>query len=60
MVVLNEQVSPEFESDRTIDFVAELSLKHDVLVSTIFISKADYPYSPISLLWNVRREGVRV
>ncbi len=42
------------------DFVAALSLKHDVVISRKFASDMDYANSKMPLFINVRKEGVAV
>lgn len=60
MVVLEGDVRPAEEIERTGDFVAALSLKHDVLISVVFRSEEAFHYSETPLLINVRKEGVQV
>jgi hypothetical protein len=58
--VLKGQVYPGLEIDRTGNFVAALSLEHDILISTIFVSESDYTFSQMPLMLNVRQEGIHV
>lgn len=58
LIVLKRQVHPSLEIDRTGNFVAALSLEHDVLISTVFVSESDFVFSQMPLMLNVRREGV--
>jgi predicted nucleotidyltransferase len=60
LIVLKGAVYPGLEIDRTGNFVAALSLEHDVLISTVFVSERDFAFSQMPLLLNVRREGVHV
>lgn len=60
MVVLKGEVRTGEEIEQTGGIIAELSLKYDVLVSTIFESEEDFLFRGSPLLINVRREGVRV
>lgn len=60
LVVLKGDVYPGLEIDRTGNFVAALSLEHDVLISTVFVSENDFAFSQMPLMLNVRREGVYV
>lgn len=60
LVVLRGSVSPCDEIARTSELVAELSLKHDVLIVPTFISESRYKRGQSPLLLNVRREGVAV
>jgi predicted nucleotidyltransferase len=60
MVVLTGDVRPGEELERTGDLVAALSLKYDVLLSTVFRPEDAYDRAETPLLINVRREGVPV
>ena len=60
MVVLKGDVHPNEELERTGDLVAALSLKYDVLLSTVFRPEEAYYRAETPLLINVRREGVPV
>jgi excisionase family DNA binding protein len=44
----------------TSEAAAEISLKHDVVLSTAFVSRADYERCSTPFLMNVRREGLPV
>ena len=58
MVVLRGTVSPGREIARTGGISAEISLKYDVVVSTLFISASRYARERSPLLLNIRREGI--
>ncbi len=60
MVVLKGDVRPGEELERTGDIVAALSLKYDVLLSTVFRPEEAFYHADTPLLINVRREGVPV
>ncbi|MGH7230750.1 MAG: nucleotidyltransferase domain-containing protein [Nitrospiraceae bacterium] len=60
LVVLKGPVSPGKEIARTIDDVADLSLRHNEVVSCVFIAEERYEHEQSPLLINVRREGVPV
>lgn len=60
LIVLKGQVRQFEEVARTSEFNAALCLKYDVLTSRIFVSEDDYRYSQMSLLENVRSEGIRI
>lgn len=60
LIVLKGSVYPGLEIDRTGNFVAALSLEHDVLISTVFVSADDFTFSQMPLMLNVRQEGIRV
>jgi hypothetical protein len=53
-------VDPWEEIHRSGEMVGELSLRHDVVVSRLFISSEKYHGAPSPLLLNIRREGVVV
>jgi predicted nucleotidyltransferase len=60
LIVLKGWVSQFDEVDRTGNFTSDLCLKHDVLISRIFISEDDYLHSQMPFLLNVRREGIHI
>jgi len=60
LIVLKGNVYPGLEIDRTGDFVAALSLEHDVLISTVFVSESDFVSSQMPLMLSVRQEGIHV
>ena len=60
LVFLNGSVHPGKGVDRTLDIVAELSSRHDELISCGFVSAGDFGEHDSPLLFNVRREGVTV
>lgn len=60
LVVLADAVSPCEEIARSIDDVAEVSIKHNVVVCCVFVSEDQFERERSPLLLNVRREGVPV
>ncbi len=58
MVVLRGRVNPSREIGRTGEFISDLSLKYDVVVSCLFISASRFARSKSPLLLNVRKEGI--
>ena len=60
LIVLQGEVWPGQEIAQTGGIVAALSLKYDVLLSTIFESEAEFRRGGSPLLMNVRQEGIRV
>jgi len=60
LIVLKRKVRQFEEVARTSEFNAALCLKYDVLISRIFVSEDDYRQSQMSLLENVRAEGIRI
>jgi len=59
-LVLQGEVRPWEEISRTGEIVADLSLRHEVVVSCVFVSLDRYRVEQTPLLMNVRREGVLV
>lgn len=60
MIVLRGEVNPFAEIDRTNVIASDLSLKHDTLISTIFVAEDRFQREQSPLLINVRREGMRL
>jgi uncharacterized protein len=60
LVVLKDPVRAGEEIERTIDFVADLSLQHNEVISCAFIGEDRFKHRHGPLLRNVRREGVRI
>jgi len=60
LVVLYGPVAPGEEIARVGAMTAELSLKHDVVISCTFVSAERYSTERSPLLLNVRREGVAI
>lgn len=60
LVVLKSLSSPYVEIDRTGDFIAQLCLDYDAVISRHFISAETFQTKDTPFLQNVRREGVLV
>jgi predicted nucleotidyltransferase len=60
MVVLRGPVEAVAEIKRTGKEVAALCLKHDVVITRVFIDGESFEHKQGPLLRNVRREGVRI
>lgn len=60
LIVLKGEVRQFEEVARTSKFNTALCLKYDVLISRLFVSDEDYRESQLSLLENVRAEGIRI
>ncbi len=60
LVVLRGPVNAGEEIRRTSSCGAALSLKHDVLISCVFVSADSFRQEQSPLLLNVQREGVAV
>ena len=60
LLVLKGPVSPCEEIERTVEHTADISLRHDVVVSCVFVSEDQFERERSPLLLNVRREGVAI
>lgn len=60
LVVLQGAVEPGREILRTGPIAAELSLRHDTVLSCTFVSQDRFATEDTPLLLNVRREGIAV
>jgi predicted nucleotidyltransferase len=60
LVVLQGPVDPGEEIARTGEVTALLSLKHDVVISRVFLSAEQFSSEQSPLLLNVRREGIPI
>ena len=58
LVVLRGDVSATAEESRLSGALAELSLRHDIVVSCAFVSEERYRSEQSPFLLNVRREGI--
>jgi len=58
LVVLDDDdLSPSVEISRTIRDVADISLRHDVVISCVFIPEKRFEKEKSPLLLNIHREG---
>ena len=60
LVVINGEVDYPELLHRTSEVVASLSLEHDVVISTIFVSAARWASGGSPLLLNARREAIAI
>lgn len=60
LVVLKDEVSASEEIARTGGIVADLSLRHDVVISCVFVDQLRFARGTGPLLRNIRREGLPV
>ena len=60
MLVLGGPVDPHTEVQRLSSFTSCLSLRHDVVISCVYLSEDDFNNQQSPLMLNVRREGVLV
>jgi len=58
LAVLRGSVRPSYEIRRTSEALGDLSLRHDILLSCMFVSEDDFRNGDSPFLINVRREGV--
>ena len=59
-VAPSRAIDPGEEIARTGEVTAQLSLKHDVVISRVFISADQFSEEQSPLLLNVRREGIQI
>lgn len=60
LVVLDAQINPYREIDRTSEFIAQLCLDNDIVISRHFISSEKFQNASNPFLQNIRKEGVLV
>ncbi len=60
VVVLDGDLIPGEEIDRTIDIINDINLKYDVLVSIYPVSESVYKTVNSPLLLNLRKEGLSI
>ncbi|MEL6259741.1 MAG: nucleotidyltransferase domain-containing protein [Cyanobacteria bacterium J06626_6] len=60
LVVLEGVVDSSTEIERTSEFVAQLCLEHDLVISRFFLPKSRYQTENSPLLRNIRQEGISV
>jgi predicted nucleotidyltransferase len=60
LVVLKGTVNPGREVAKVSDFVADLSLEHDKVISCFFMDEERFSNRQGPLLRNIRREGIPV
>ncbi|MEW5938146.1 MAG: nucleotidyltransferase domain-containing protein [Chloroflexota bacterium] len=60
LIVLKGEFNSREMDKLSADFIADLSLEHDVLISTKLASETKYAESQWPLYINVRREGVPI
>ena len=58
LIVLNDPVDASVEIERTSQFIAQLCLKHNVLISRLFLGRSRFDTENSPLLRNIRFEGV--
>ena len=58
LIVLNDPVNISEELNRTSQFVAQLCLEHDLLISRLFLPRSRFETENSPLLRNIRQEGI--
>jgi len=60
MIVLNGEFNYRETQKRSIDFVASLSLEHDVVITRKFATDKEYSESKMPLFMNIRNDAVAI
>lgn len=60
LIVLEGTVNSSDEINRTSEFVAQLCLEQDLVISRFFLPKSRYQSENSPLLRNIRREGISI
>ena len=60
LIVLKDEVNPSSELQNAGDTIYDISYRHDVVVSCVFVSEERYARGEGPLIRNVRREGLSV
>jgi len=58
LVVLRDPVSPSREISQTSEFIGQLCLDHNILISRLFMGRSRFETENSPLLRNIRREGI--
>jgi uncharacterized protein len=58
LIVLDGPVNASVEIQQTSEFVAQLCLEHNVLISRFFMARSRFETENTPLLRNIRREGI--
>lgn len=58
LIVLHDPVNASAELDRTSQFVAQLCLEHNLLISRLFMPRSRFETENSPLLRNIRSEGI--
>ncbi|MGJ3250527.1 MAG: nucleotidyltransferase domain-containing protein [Elainellaceae cyanobacterium] len=58
LIVLDDPVDASAEGQCTSEFIAQLCLEHDLLISCFFLPSSRYQTENSPLLRNIRREGI--
>lgn len=60
LIVLDGAINPYQEIDRTSDFIAQISLEHDIVISRHFISQQKFQSYDNPFLHNIKQEGIQL
>ena len=58
LIVLQDPVNASTELARTSQFIAQFCLKHNILISRLFVSRSRFENENSPLLRNIREEGI--
>lgn len=58
LIVLNNDFNYSEEIEKTSEFISNISLKYDIVISRGFANSFDYLNSKIPFFLNVRKEGI--
>jgi uncharacterized protein len=58
LIVLDDPVNASLEIRQTSEFIAQLCLEHNVLISRFFIARSRFETENTPLLRNIHREGI--
>jgi len=58
LVILKTRINPYKEIDRTSQFIAQICLEYDVVISRHFVSSDKFQTSNTPFLYNVKKEGI--
>ena len=60
LIILDGTINPYQEIDKTSDFIAQISLENDIVISRHFISQQKFQSHDNPFLHNIKQEGVQV
>ncbi|MBW4579421.1 MAG: hypothetical protein KME42_07585 [Tildeniella nuda ZEHNDER 1965/U140] len=58
LIVLQDPVNASEELDRTSQFIAQLCLEHNLLISRLFMPRSRFETENSPLLRNIRSDGI--
>ena len=60
LIILKSPINPYQEIDRTSQFVSQLCLDYDIVISRHFISSNKFKSENTPFLYNVKKEGIAI